>query len=52
MEHLTLEDLNKRVAELERLTWSVFRSLETYATFNAPPANETPWEQEDESQKA
>ena len=43
MKHLvTIEELSKRVAELERLAWSVFRAMETYATFNDRPAPEEP----------
>ena len=48
MDHLTIEELNKRVAELERLAWSVFRALETYVTFNEAAA-ENLWEEESES---
>ena len=46
MEHTTIEELSKRVAELERLAWSIFRTLETYATFNEPPPQERSWEEE------
>ena len=43
MEQETIQTLSRRVAELERLTWSIFRATETYATFNdAPP--EDPWQ--------
>ena len=51
MEHLTIEELNKRVAELERLAWSIFRALETYATFNERPPEERA-EEEDQEPKA
>ena len=34
MEKLDLEKLEKRVEQLEQLTWSLFRALETYITFN------------------
>ena len=52
MEHLSTEELSKRVAELERLAWSLFRSLETYVTFNAIPTAEIPPEQEDKAHGA
>ena len=46
MEHITIEELSKRVAELERLAWSVFRALETYATFNELSPQEPPEEEQ------
>jgi len=50
MDHLELEELKKRVGELERLTWSVFRALETYVTFNAPPEEESSRKEEEKTQ--
>ena len=32
-----IEKIEYRVHELEKLMWSMFRALETYATFNALP---------------
>ena len=49
MDHLTIEELNRRVAELERLAWGIFRALETYVTFNEPMTAENLWEEENES---
>ena len=40
MERDTIATLSKRVEELERLVWSMFRAVETYATFNEEPAIE------------
>jgi len=33
MEKTELETLHRRVGQLEQLAWSIFRVLETYATF-------------------
>jgi len=29
-----LEELQQRIEQLEQLTWSLFRALETYITYN------------------
>ena len=34
MEKLPLEEMNRRIAQLELLAWSLFRALETYITYN------------------
>jgi len=34
MERSALEELQQRIAQMEQLTWSIFRALETYITFN------------------
>ena len=52
MEKLALEELNRRVQELERLAWSIFRSLETYITFHELSAKEMPPEEENEQRGA
>ena len=34
MEKQAMEDVEQRVKQLEQLTWSIFRALETYITYN------------------
>jgi len=34
MNNRDLENLERRISELERLVWSMFRALETFVTLN------------------
>ena len=34
MGNLTVQDLDQRINELEKLAWNLFRVLETYITWN------------------
>ena len=34
MEKSPQEEMNRRIAQLEQLAWSLFRALETYITYN------------------
>jgi len=38
MDKHNVEKLEHRVIELEKLIWSIFRTLETYITFNELPS--------------
>ena len=39
MKKLKIEDLNKRMEQLEHLAWAMFRALETYITYNERPVD-------------
>jgi len=40
MEKSALEEMNRRIVQLEKLAWSLFRAMETYVTYNDLPTKE------------
>ena len=43
MEKLSVEHLENRIQQLEQLLWGIFRTLETYITYNEHPMDADPF---------